>query len=116
MTYTVLAVLAVSTAVVWDLLILRTRLVRSADFWMTYAILFGFQLIANGVLTGMRVVRYNPQAILGVRLVYAPIEDVAFGFALITITLSCWTWAGAPPAASSRIVDDALTSQRESNA
>jgi lycopene cyclase domain-containing protein len=113
MTYTVLAGLGCVTAVVCDLLILRTRLLRTADFWTTYAILFGFQLITNGVLTGLRVVRYNPSAILGVRLAYAPIEDVAFGFALITITLSCWTWTDSTP---THAADDALTSQRDSHA
>ena len=91
MTYTMLAVTGVVLAIVADQWLLRTSLLRSADFWAAYAILLFFQLIMNGVLTGLPVVRYNPAAILGVRLAYAPVEDMAFGFALITITLSCWT-------------------------
>jgi lycopene cyclase domain-containing protein len=43
------------------------------------------------VLTGRGVVLYNPSAILGVRLVHAPVEDLAFGFALILTSLSLWT-------------------------
>ena len=46
-----------------DLLVLRTGLVRRRAFWTAYAILFGFQLLVNGVLTGLRVVRYDPAAI-----------------------------------------------------
>ena len=33
---------------------------------------------------------YNPRDILGPRIAFAPIEDLAFGFALILLTLSCW--------------------------
>ena len=41
--------------------------------------------------------RYNPAAILGLRLAYAPVEDLGFGFALITITLCCWARLTAAP-------------------
>jgi lycopene cyclase domain-containing protein len=40
------------------------------------------------------VVRYNPDAILGLRIVYAPVEDLAFGFALVLTTLSVWVRLG----------------------
>ena len=46
----------------------------------------GFQLLFNGVLTGRGVVRYDPAAILGPRLVNAPVEDLVFGFALVLPT------------------------------
>ena len=83
-------VLAASVVFARDALLLRTFLIRRKAFWTAYAILFGFQLLVNGLLTGLRIVRYNPSAILGVRLVHAPIEDLGFGFALILLTLSCW--------------------------
>ncbi|MCW2596237.1 MAG: hypothetical protein JWP39_2125, partial [Jatrophihabitans sp.] len=35
-----------------------------------------------------------PDQILGLRLIYAPIEDLLFGFALVTATLTLWVWAG----------------------
>lgn len=92
MTYTALVIIAVILAVTVDQWVLRTRLMRTAAFWASYAILLFFQLISNGVLTGLGVVRYRPAAILGLRLAYAPVEDLAFGFALITFTLCCWTW------------------------
>jgi lycopene cyclase domain-containing protein len=93
-TYTVAAALGVLGALAVDLGVLRTRRVAGVTFWATYPIILGFQLLANGILTGRGVVRYNPAAILGVRLVYAPIEDLAFGFALVLTSLSIWVWLG----------------------
>jgi lycopene cyclase domain-containing protein len=90
MTYTVAVILGVAAALVVDLFILGTRVVRRRHFWALYPIVFVFQLASNGVLTGRKVVRYNPDDILGVRLVYAPVEDLAFGFALVLLTLSLW--------------------------
>jgi lycopene cyclase domain-containing protein len=93
-TYTVAAASGVLGALLLDLVVLRTRLVAGVTFWATYPIVFGFQLLANGILTGRGVVRYNPVAILGVRLAYAPVEDLAFGFALVLMSLSTWVWLG----------------------
>lgn len=90
MSYTVLAVAAVLFAALVDLALLRTRLLTSRVFWLAYAILLGFQLLVNGTLTGLAVVRYNPHDILGPRVANAPVEDLAFGFALILLTLSPW--------------------------
>lgn len=92
MSYTIAAVLGVAAALALDGLLLRTRLVLGRTFWITYAIVLIGQLAVNGVLTGRGVVRYDPAAILGPRLVYAPVEDLAFGFALILATLSVWRW------------------------
>lgn len=94
MSYTWLTVLAIAGAVFADLLLLRTFLLFAKAFWTSYAILFGFQLLFNAALTGPRIVRYNPDAILGVRLAYAPVEDLGFGFALILLTLACWVALG----------------------
>jgi lycopene cyclase domain-containing protein len=93
-TYTAAALLGVAGAVAVDLFVLRTRLLRRRVFWATYPIVVFFQLISNGILTGRGVVRYDPDAILGLRLVYAPVEDLLFGFALVLLTLSVWTWWG----------------------
>jgi lycopene cyclase domain-containing protein len=90
--YTVAAACGVLAAVLIDLFGLRTGLVRRRLFWATYPIIFVFQLVFNGILTGRGVVRYRPSAILGVRLADAPVEDLAFGFALVLFTLSLWVW------------------------
>jgi lycopene cyclase domain-containing protein len=93
-TYTLAALLGVAGALVVDLLVLRTRLVTRAVFWSTYPIIIGFQLLSNGILTGREIVLYDPDAILGLRIVYAPVEDLFFGFAMILLTLSVWVWLG----------------------
>jgi lycopene cyclase domain-containing protein len=100
-TYTVAAALGVVGALVLDLAVLRTGLVRRAVFWATYPIVLGFQLAANGVLTGRGVVRYDPAVIVGVRVAYAPVEDLLFGFALMLVTLSVWVRLGRTPLRSS---------------
>jgi lycopene cyclase domain-containing protein len=93
-TYTVAAVAGVIGALVIDLGILRTRLVTRSVFWLTYPIVLAGQLLANGVLTGAHVVVYRPDAIVGWRFAYAPVEDLGFGFALVLVTLSVWVWLG----------------------
>jgi hypothetical protein len=104
MTYTQLAVLGVLLVLVWDLWVLRTRLVLRQVFWMSYGIIVFFQLLTNGVLTGYRIVRYSGEVILGSstpqegpppafgdgRVLFAPVEDLLFGFALVVLTLTLW--------------------------
>lgn len=94
MTYTALAVVGVLAAVAVDLWLLRTKLLRRKVFWASYAIIVVFQLVVNGVLTGVPVVRYNPAAIEGTRIAYAPFEDLLFGFAMVVVTLSVWSALG----------------------
>jgi hypothetical protein len=108
MTYTQLAVAAVIGAVLIDVFVVRTRLVARRVFWASYAIMFFFQLLTNGVLTGLKVVRYDGEVILGEdtpavgpppflgegRIAFAPVEDLMFGFGLILLTLATWVWLG----------------------
>jgi lycopene cyclase domain-containing protein len=93
-TYTAAVGVALAGAVLLDLVVLRTRLLGRAAFWAAYPIVLVFQLISNGVLTGRGVVRYDPAAILGWRVAYAPVEDLGFGFALVLVTLSVWVRLG----------------------
>lgn len=103
MTYTVLAVLGVLAAVVLDRWVARTRLTTTRPWWLAYGIIAFFQLLTNGWLTGREIVRYDPDTILGRgkvtafgqgRLVYAPVEDLAFGFALVLTSVVVWVWLG----------------------
>ena len=100
MTYTAAAALAVLLALGLDLVALRTGIVRRWMFWTAYAIVVFFQLIVNGLLTGLRIVRYDPSRILGPRVAFAPVEDLLFGFAMVTATLSLWVWTGRRSARS----------------
>ena len=90
MTYSTLAVVAVVAVLVVDLAVYRTRMVTRRVFWAAYAIIVVFQLLMNGVLTGLGVVVYDPDAIWGPRIAYAPVEDLLFGFAMVTLTLASW--------------------------
>ncbi len=94
MSYTLLAAIAAVLAALVDLAALRTMLLLHKGFWASYAIMTFFQLVTNGLLTGLPIVRYDPDRIIGWRVVYAPVEDLLFGFSLITATLSLWVWAG----------------------
>ena len=90
MTYSEIAVTVLLAVLVVDLVVLRTRMVTRKVFWVSYAIVIVFQLLVNGVLTGRGVVTYDPRVIWGPRIAYAPVEDLLFGFALVTLTLASW--------------------------
>lgn len=103
MTYTVLAVLGVVASVIVDRWLLRTRLTSLRTWWIAYAIIVFFQVLTNGWLTGRRIVQYDPDQIIGDsevvawgrgRLLFAPIEDLAFGFALVLTSCAAWVWSG----------------------
>ena len=102
--YTAAATLAVPLAILADLFVLRTALVRSGLWWSAYGIVVVFQLLSNGWLTGRGIVRYSGDVILGSgrivfigdgRIAYAPVEDLAFGFSLVLLSCGLWVWAGA---------------------
>lgn len=104
MSYTLLSAVAVVVAVLADLLIVRTQVLRTAQWWIAYAITLAGQLAVNGWLTGRRIVTYDDSAILGTnhtqfmgnwRICYAPVEDLGFGFALVLLTIVSWRWWSA---------------------
>jgi lycopene cyclase domain-containing protein len=106
--YTAAALVGVLATVLLDLFVLRTRLLLRRAFWVAYAIIVFFQLITNGILTGRGIVFYDGDVIVGStstagemptllgdgRIVFAPLEDLLFGFALVVQTLAWWVWWG----------------------
>lgn len=108
MTYTQLALLSVPIAILIDLYVLKTKLVKRKVYWASYAIIVFFQLVANGVLTGAGIVEYSGAKIIGSdtpqdsrppflgdgRIAYAPVEDLFFGYSMILLTLALWVWWG----------------------
>jgi lycopene cyclase domain-containing protein len=100
--YTEAALVGVAAAGVIDLLIVRSRLLVRRAFWTAYAIVLFFQLVVNGLLTGLGIVRYDRGVIIGWRIVHAPVEDLFFGFALVLTTLSLWGWSGRRAARAGR--------------
>ena len=108
MTYTQLAVIGVLVVIALDLYVFKTKILKRKVFWVSYSIVIFFQLVTNGILTGFGIVEYDGAAIIGSstpkdspptfigdgRLVYAPIEDLLFGFCLVVLTLIIWIWLG----------------------
>ena len=90
MSYSQISLLAFLIAAIYDLGILRRRLLFKRAFWCSYAIILPFQLLTNWWLTSREIVQYAPSAIWGVRIASAPVEDLLFGFALILLVLDNW--------------------------
>jgi lycopene cyclase domain-containing protein len=94
MTYTQIAFIAVLLAAFIDLAVLKTKLLQRKVFWTSYAIILLFQLLTNWWLTSRNIVMYSEDAILGIRIASAPMEDLFFGFALILSVMATWVYLG----------------------
>ena len=94
MIYTDIALLAVVISVIVDLFLFKNSMLTRVAFWCSYAIILPFQLLTNWWLTSRDIVMYNPDAIIGVRICSAPVEDLLFGFALILSVMGLWEFWG----------------------
>ena len=94
MNYTGIALTAFLFSILFDLYIIKSRLLTWAVFWTSYAIIVFFQLITNWWLTSREIVMYDPDAIIGLRIASAPVEDLFFGFALVLSVMSLWIFWG----------------------
>ena len=90
MSYSAIAIMSVLLALAFDLLLTKRQLTKKKAFWISYAIILPFQLLTNWWLTSRNIVAYSPDAIWGIRIAAAPVEDLLFGFSLILITLDNW--------------------------
>ncbi|MFD6069219.1 MULTISPECIES: lycopene cyclase domain-containing protein [Amycolatopsis] len=91
--YTVPAVIAVAVVVLAETFVLKTGLFRKPAYWLTMAIVFGFQIPVDGWLTKLSapIVLYAPEHVTGWRFPWdIPIEDFLFGYALVTAVLLLW--------------------------
>ena len=94
MNYTEIAATAFLISILLDLYIIKSRLLTKAVFWTSYAIILFFQLITNWWLTSREIVMYTPDAIIGLRIASAPVEDLFFGFALVLSVMNLWIYWG----------------------
>jgi lycopene cyclase domain-containing protein len=97
--YTVWALVAAAAAVVVELVWARTGLFRRPAYWVTIAITWLFQIPVDGWLTKLSapIVIYNPKEFSGDRFPWdIPLEDFAYGFALVTVVLILWLRAAGP--------------------
>ncbi|MGY6653757.1 lycopene cyclase domain-containing protein [Amycolatopsis sp. TRM77291] len=91
--YTVPAVVAVVVVVLAEVVVLKTGLFRKPAYWITMAIVFGFQIPVDGWLTKLSapIVLYAPEHVTGWRFPWdIPVEDFLFGYALVTAVLLLW--------------------------
>ena len=94
MTYTALALTMTVVAILFDLFVTRSRMVTRKSFWNAYGIMLFFQLITNWWLTSRGILTYREDVIMGLRIAAAPVEDLFFGFSMITMTISLWIFWG----------------------
>ncbi len=91
--YTLAVLTASFVVIVLEIFAFRTGLFKDRRYWMALIISLGFQIPVDGWLTraGNPIVIYSEDAISGIRIpMNIPVEDFAFGFVLITLTLSIW--------------------------
>ncbi len=91
--YLLAATTAAVLVVLLEVLVLRTGLFRRPAYWITMAIVLGFQVPVDGWLTKLDapIVLYADWAISGVRAPWdIPVEDFLYGFAMVTAVLVLW--------------------------
>jgi lycopene cyclase domain-containing protein len=101
--YTLLTLVAMVVVVVLDLVVVRTRVLTTLGFWLSYAIMAAFQIPVDGWLTRLDapIVRYADAEFSGIRVFFdSPVEDFGFGFAMIVATLMTWSALGRRSGAS----------------
>ncbi|CAB4549989.1 unannotated protein [freshwater metagenome] len=94
MVYTDIAIVAFIASIIADRFLIKSKLLTRKVFWTSYAIILFFQLLTNWWLTSRNIVMYNPDAIIGLRIASAPVEDLFFGFALVLLVMNLWVFWG----------------------
>jgi lycopene cyclase domain-containing protein len=101
--YTLLAVASVLATLAVERWWLRTGLLRTAQYWISMAIVLFFMVLVDGWLTKLSapIVRYDGAQTIGLRFPWdIPVEDFAFGFSMVTLTMLLWvrrTGSARPP-------------------
>jgi lycopene cyclase domain-containing protein len=94
LSYTVLAFASVGVALLLEWKVIRSGILKTSSFYLAYLIVLGFQLLTNGYLTSNEIVQYDPETIIGLRVAFAPLEDLLFGFSLVMLTMAVWVRLG----------------------
>jgi lycopene cyclase domain-containing protein len=103
--YTLLTVISIIGVVLVELLWLRTGIFRTARYWLTMIIVWGFQIPVDGWLTKLSnpIVIYRESETLGVRFPWdIPVEDFGFGFSMVTLAIMVWQQLGRRRASAAR--------------
>ena len=95
--YTAAVIAAVALTLAYEWWVVRSGVLRSRVFWLSMAVCFFFMVLTNGWLTKLSapIVNYDADAKSPWRFpLDIPIEDFAFGFALLALVVIRWTAAG----------------------
>jgi lycopene cyclase domain-containing protein len=91
--YTALAVLSVVGTFAAERFWFRTGILRTAQYWLSMAIVYAFQVLVDGWLTKLSapIVIYDESQTSGLRVPWdIPVEDYLFGFSMVTLTMLLW--------------------------
>jgi lycopene cyclase domain-containing protein len=91
--YSLPAIVAVVAVFALEFAVLHTGLFRRPAYWISMAIVVGFQIPTDGWLTKLSspIVIYDERHTSGLRFPFdIPVEDFLFGFALVTAVLLLW--------------------------
>lgn len=80
-TYFSLAIPFLGFVLLLDMVIFKTWVVKSKDFWIVLGIMLGFTAVFDQLFTGLPIVWYDFGLTSGVKLWYAPIEDFNYTIA-----------------------------------
>jgi lycopene cyclase domain-containing protein len=94
MNYTQIAIASFILSIIFDMRVTKIHLFTRKVFWTSYAIILPFQLLTNWWLTSRNIVMYKEEAIIGIRIASAPLEDLFFGFSLLLGVLTLWVYIG----------------------
>lgn len=97
--YTLATLITMIAVILIEVLWFHTGIFRSAQYWISLAIMFSFQVPVDGWLTKLSdpIVIYAPEYMLGVRFPWdIPIEDFGFGFAMLTLAILVWKRTTVP--------------------
>ncbi len=89
--------LALGSVAVFLLLavMLDPALLASSQTWLFFGLSYLPFLLVNGILTGLPIVGYNPEAILGIRILSIPLEDFFYNFGMLGLYLLAFRMAKA---------------------
>lgn len=85
--YYTLTVLLSAALFIACALLLNRRILFSNIYWLFVLVCFLPFFIVNYILTSLPVVKYNSEAIWGIRLLTIPLEDLFFSFAMVSFYL-----------------------------
>jgi len=82
-TYFLMGLPFIAFVLLLDTVILKTKVIGRRDTWIVMGIMLILTLIFDQLLTGLPIVFYDNSKQLGVHLLYAPIEDFMYTFAVV---------------------------------